>query len=90
MLSEFKEKEKAIRIILMKEWDPIGVNDIPEAQSEYDSYIPMIYKFSILKKSEEETFDYLLMIETEFMGFADDRPNRKQKIMQVVDKLINL
>ena len=77
-------------IILMKEWDPIGVNDIPEARSEYDSYIPMIYKFSILKKSEEETFDYLSMIETEFMGFADDRPNRKQKIMQVVDKLINL
>ncbi len=35
-----REYQSAIRKILMEEWDPIGVSDIPEAQDEYDSYIP--------------------------------------------------
>ena len=31
-----------IRRLLMTEWDPIGVRDIPEAAGEYDSYAPPI------------------------------------------------
>jgi hypothetical protein len=29
--------------VLMREWDPIGVADVPEAQDEYDSYISQTY-----------------------------------------------
>ena len=35
-----------IQKILLREWDPIGIQDIPEAQDEYDSYIPFIYNGS--------------------------------------------
>lgn len=90
MMSEYKEKENAIRKILMNEWDPIGVVDEPKAQNEYDSYIPMIYKFSIVKKSKIETFDFLLKIETDFMGFTGDSPIRNKEIMEVAEKLIKL
>ena len=38
-----KERSREIRChirgVLMAEWDPIGVSDIPEAADEYDSYI---------------------------------------------------
>ena len=33
---------RQIRDLLMAEWDPIGVAQFPEAQSEYDSYIGLV------------------------------------------------
>jgi len=71
-MSEWREKAKAyheaIRAILLKEWDPIGVADIPEAQDEYDAYVPGVYKRLITWASSEEIFAYLWDIETEHMG----------------------
>lgn len=62
-----------IQKILLKEWDPIGVQDIPEAQDEYDAYIPSIYKIIQSKKPESELFDYLWQVETEHMGLSGNR-----------------
>ena len=59
-----------IKTILLKEWDPIGIQGIPEAQDEYDSYIFSIYQLIQLKKSEEKVFNYLWWIETEQMGLS--------------------
>ena len=46
-MSEYRERAKslqdAIRQVLLHDWDPIGVADVPEAQDEYDSYISQIY-----------------------------------------------
>ena len=33
---------RQIRELLMAEWDPIGVSGVPEAQSEYDTYIGLV------------------------------------------------
>ena len=30
--------QDAIGEVLMQHWDPIGVNDVPEARGEYDAY----------------------------------------------------
>lgn len=32
-----------IQKILLNEWDPIGVSDIPEAQDEYDAYADTVF-----------------------------------------------
>jgi len=32
-----REVRSKIRAILMADWDPIGVNDVPDAADEYDS-----------------------------------------------------
>ncbi|WP_259673271.1 MULTISPECIES: hypothetical protein [Rhizobium] len=29
--------------ILLTEWDPIGVSDLPEAQDEYDAYADTVF-----------------------------------------------
>jgi len=42
----------AIRQILLKEWDPIGVREIEGAQDEYNRYAGLIYKLLIDRKPE--------------------------------------
>ena len=53
----------SIRDILMVEWDPIGVNDIPEAADEYDSYIDGLYELLEQGTSEVGVCAYLRHIE---------------------------
>ncbi len=76
-----REYQTTIRKILLKEWDPIGVADIPEAQDEYDSYVPHIYSQLIHHKSEEEVFNNLWQIETDHMDLCGDR-QRTEKIVK--------
>jgi len=54
-----------IRTILMEEWDPIGVSDIPEAADEYDSYLGGIYELIARGADTEEIGSYLRTIEVE-------------------------
>lgn len=39
--------------ILWRDWDPIGVNDMPEARNEYQSYLPHIFRLAIEGKDAE-------------------------------------
>ena len=60
-----------IRAILMAEWDPIGVNDVPEAADEYDSYIGGVYELLEQGASEESIRVYLREIEVESMEMVN-------------------
>lgn len=64
---------EAIRRVLLKEWDPIGVSEIKEAQDEYDSYVGAIYNMLIMQKTKADIFDYLWWLETEHMGLTGNR-----------------
>ena len=72
-LERTKRYQKLIREALLNEWDPIGVAAIPEAQDEYDAYVPAIHKLLIARKSFHEVFDYLWWLETEHMGLVGSR-----------------
>ena len=67
------EYQKQIKKILMEDWDPIGVSDEPEAQTEYDNYIPHIYSQLIHDRPREEIFENLWKVETNSMGLPGDR-----------------
>ena len=71
---------------MLKEWDPIGVSGIVEAQDEYDTYVSSIYKLIIQRKPEYEIFDYLWSIETDSMGLIGDR----QRTLAVARKFSKL
>jgi hypothetical protein len=64
--------DKEIQKILLNEWDPIGVKDIPEAVDEYDSYIPIIKNLIIGKSSQDQIFKLLQQIETQNIGLDSD------------------
>lgn len=79
-----REIRQHIRRILMAEWDPIGVGDVPEAADEYDSYIGGVYKLLELGASQDDIGNYLREIEVDRIEMVDaDRqpllPEQKRK-----------
>ena len=77
---------EAIRGILLREWDPIGVADEPEAQDEYDGYIHEIHGMLIRHEPRHRLVDHLWWIETERMGLFGNRSRTEA----VADRLIGL
>lgn len=67
---EYRLAFKAIHDILIKEWDPIGVGDVPEAQDEYDSHISVIYRLLNEGYDDLEIARHLEHIETEWIGLS--------------------
>jgi len=60
-----------VRELLMREWDPIGVKDVPEAQDEYDTYADKVYVMVMHEgASAEQIADYLYEIRAEYMGLG--------------------
>jgi hypothetical protein len=91
-LNRAREYHNAIRKILIDEWDPIGINHIPEAADEYDSYISGIHALLIRHESEHKIFDHLWNIETERMGLYGNRVRTEQvviSLMRLRDQLEN-
>jgi hypothetical protein len=65
-----REIQDAIREVLMREWDPIHVRDIPEAQDEYDGYVGGVYRLLASGASEVTIATHLASVERDSMGFA--------------------
>jgi len=81
---------EAIQRALLREWDPIGVSEIAEAQDEYNAYVSTIYKMLIAHKSRHEIFDYLWWLETEHMGLTGDRQATDKfadRLLQIPDEV---
>jgi hypothetical protein len=74
---------QAIRTVLMDDWDPIGVQDIPEAADEYDPNVMPIYSILRQRKSEDALVDYLRWM-TEHMGL----PAARDSLRPIAAKLL--
>jgi hypothetical protein len=85
-LDRARSYHEAIREVLLREWDPIGVNDIPEAQDEYDSYVGQVYALLIRRTPASKILDLLWGIETEHMGLSGNR----QHTAQIAERLAAL
>ncbi|HXJ02196.1 MAG TPA: hypothetical protein VNH44_13320 [Micropepsaceae bacterium] len=56
----------------MREWDPIGVQDIPEAADEYDGYVGRVHVMLMSEQASAETIAaYLFDIATNHMGLSN-------------------
>ena len=76
-----------IRNVLLREWDPIGVIDIPEAQDEYDSYIGGVYGLLASRASAAQVAEHLRKIEFEQMGLGRATV---ELLLPVAEKLVAL
>ncbi len=65
-----EESRAQIRQVLMNDWDPIGVNDVPEAADEYDSYIADVYHLLSSEASAGKIQRYLFQVVSERMGMS--------------------
>jgi hypothetical protein len=77
---------QSIQKVLLEEWDPIGVGDMPEAQDEYNSYASTIFELLMLNKSKSEIFDFLWWVETEHMEMEGDI----KKTEKIVERILEI
>ena len=85
-LERASDYHTAIREVLMREWDPIGVAGIPEAADEYDSYVGELYGLLIRREPVHKMVDFLWWVETEHMGLAGSH----RKTEKVAERLLRL
>jgi|SRR5690242_3248274 len=67
-----KEIQDQIRSILVRDWNPIGVDDIPA--DEYDGYIGGIYRLLCSDASVEDIARHLHKIAMSSMGLSSGGP----------------
>jgi hypothetical protein len=62
---------QAIREILFREWDPIGVNENPLVADEYDSYVPAMSRMLEAGADEAKLTAHLRRLRMNTMGLPD-------------------
>ena len=85
-LEQARSYQNAIRKVLLRVWDPIGVADLLEAADEYDSYISQIHGLLLRREPLYKLVDFLWWAETENMGLAGNR----RRTQQVAERLLQL
>lgn len=67
----------------MADWDPIGVEGIPNAQDEYDSYAGTIAQMLRRNVSVEVLYRYLREVETNSIGVRGE----PEKTLRTAERL---
>jgi hypothetical protein len=75
----------AIDEILWRDWDPIGVNDMPEARDEYQSYLPHIFRLAVEGKDAEHISSSLVATIEESIGLGASREHCLMVARKIVD-----
>ncbi|CAG4890764.1 hypothetical protein [Paraburkholderia saeva] len=78
--------QDAVKEVLLRDWDPIGIGREDAEKDEYDAYVTRICALIVQRQSVEEVIDYLLWAETEQMGLQAD----VERARRVAGKLIQL
>jgi hypothetical protein len=83
--------QNRIREALLREWDPIGIQEYPGAQDEYDSYVPDVCRMLSSRATEEEILNYLWWLETQHMGLRGERERTEgfaKRLLQIRDEVL--
>ncbi len=83
----WKRYYEPVRLILLRDWDPIGVSHHTDAQDEYDSYALKTCGMLMRHESRQRLIDYLFRMETVEMGLS---VASREHVEKVVDRLIQL
>ncbi len=77
-----------VRKVLLDEWDPIGIRNIPECVDEYDSYVDQVLAIATSKLPDGGLIaDHLMIIVTEVMKIQDG-PELRARSRHVAELLI--
>ena len=82
------EIEDSIRQILYRDWNPIGVPDLPA--DEYDSYIAPVYRILTGTRSEEELVEFLFRTACDTIGVACETQEHFEALRPVARSLLDL
>ncbi len=85
-LKRAKHLQDAVAYILLHDWDPIGVADVPEAQDEYDGYAWQVCGLLLRREPRHKLTEYLWWAETVNMGLHGSVARTER----IVDKLLRV
>jgi hypothetical protein len=74
-----RRTSQLIRDLLIRDWDPIGVQDFPAAHGEYDGYVAAVVALVEKGSSAMDIFRFLWDVETRRMGLRGD-PEATQRV----------
>jgi hypothetical protein len=80
--NKYQSRENRIKLreAPMREWDPIGVCGVPEAQDEYDAYVGKVYVMLMDERASVEMIAACLFdVATEHMGSSGRQVNESSR-----------
>jgi hypothetical protein len=83
-----KHAHQLIDEILWNDWDPIGVNDVPEARDEYHSYLSKVLDLKMIGADCETIAQYLFQIETSSMGLNGNLENCRRVSQNIISLVL--
>lgn len=86
-IDKIAEIHRQIDSVLLRDWDPIGVAGIPEAQNEYRSYCRGLYDVTLKTRSVPAVVEHLIRIERDCMGLPGRSSDR---LFPVAQKILDL
>jgi hypothetical protein len=86
-IDKIAEIHRQIRVVLARDWDPIGVGDTPGALDEYFGYVRGAYDVAIETRSAETVARHLIEIECDRMGL---HRRSFRKVLPVGEKIVHL
>ena len=88
MMKRYKALFAAVHEVFIRDWDPIGVDDCPEAQDEYDSYIPVVVRMLLEDADAWIIADHLTKLQTIGMGLSPiDQGEENRRIADSLTRL---
>jgi len=86
-IDKIGEIHRQMRVVLARDWDPIGVGDAPGAFDEYYDYVRGAYDVAVETRSTHAVAQHLLEMERERMGL----PSRAvREVLPVGEKIVQL
>ena len=82
-----RDIQRSIAEVLLRNWDPIGVRNVPQAQDEYDAYVGGVYRLIASGATARELAKHLARLEAEHLGFQDTDP---KMLIPLAKKLLKL
>ena len=76
-----------MRVVLARDWDPIGVGDAPGAFDEYFDYVRGAYDVAVTTRSPEAVARHLLEMEQGRMGLS---ARSVREVLPVGEKIVQL
>ena len=64
-----------VRVSLWRDWDPIGINNISDADDEYDSYVGSVCSLLLSGADSATIRQHLSKIETDYIGLSPPCPS---------------
>jgi hypothetical protein len=89
-MSEMKREAlwQAVKEVLFREWDPIGVNSNPACSDEYDAYVIAIVRLLQAEADEYKIAEHLRNLERVSMGLSSANEERDHQIARRLISLI--